>query len=136
MLSAKVIDKLVDGWSGLEDAERVEVYSINVPLVEGIGGKEVKWTWMLDNKWGGGTGLYALTALPSAQSDGDGESAGPVPPTFKWAPSFTNIWQTINESADGNDGKTVRDGFASVTPLRANFEGVYGKGRFTGNLKL
>lgn len=106
--------------------EEVQVYSINVPLVEGIGEKEVKWTWMLGNTWTGGRGLYAQTSSEEQQQ-------AAAPPTFKWSPSFGNIWTTIDASAEGNDGKVVKEGFVSVTPLMANFMGVRG---FSGVMKL
>ncbi|EUC48859.1 hypothetical protein COCMIDRAFT_2314 [Bipolaris oryzae ATCC 44560] len=52
---------------------------------------------------------------------------------FKWAPSFKDVYQSVEESEPGNDGWAVAQGFTSVTPLRANFMHVNG---FEGEIKL
>lgn len=49
---------------------------------------------------------------------------------FKWAPRFTDVYQSVEESEPGNDGWAVAQGYTSVTPLRANFMHV---GGFGGN---
>jgi len=132
-LSARIIEKLVADWDK-SGQPQPDLYSINVPLVDGIGKKEVRYTWMLRNIWGGGQGLYKQiksSAESSAASDNDSS-----PPVFKWAPSFNDIWKTVEESEDGNDGKTIREGNTSVTPLMANFESLFGSGDFQGTVKL
>jgi tubulin--tyrosine ligase len=124
-LSAKIIGQLAADWDKLPAQARPDVYSINVPLVEGIAAKEVKWTWMLDNRWTGGHGLYARLS-----DDKD------APPVFKWSPSFGDIWKTVEQSDEGNDGLAIRQGVTSVTPLKANFATLYGAGDFKGSMKL
>jgi tubulin--tyrosine ligase len=52
---------------------------------------------------------------------------------FKWAPRFTDVYKSVEESEPGNDGWAVAQGFTSVTPLRANFMHVSG---FEGEIKL
>jgi tubulin--tyrosine ligase len=52
---------------------------------------------------------------------------------FKWAPSFKDVYESVEESEPGNDGWAVAQGFTSVTPLRANFMHV---GGFEGEIKL
>jgi len=159
-LSVKIVEKLVTDWTGGITDSPPDVYTINVPLVEGVGKHPVKWTWMLDNKWSKGS-LYkaveknddaaedkaALDSVDKMRSKGDGdgsrgtegEAKRKQPTTglsFKWSPTFGDMWSTIQNSADGNDGRTVMEGATSVVPIRANFEGLYGRGRFTGEMKL
>ena len=143
VLSAKIVDKLMDHWSADDQGQNVDVYSINVPLVDGIGQKDVQWTWMLGNTWTGGRGLYAQVEggddrglKKQAQQSSDDDAAAAPPPTFKWSPSFGDIWKTVEQSGAGNDGKAIMEGMTSVTPLKANFMGLYGKGGFSGVLKL
>jgi tubulin--tyrosine ligase len=52
---------------------------------------------------------------------------------FKWAPSFKDVYESVEASEPGNDGWAVAQGFTSVTPLRANFMHVNG---FEGEIKL
>jgi len=161
-LSARVVEKLVQGWDGGAGAGAgvPELYTVNVPLVEGVGKRPVRWTWMLGNKWskgslykvvergeGGGKEAAALDSVDEMKIEGQGQgevedeggerNAAATPALqFKWSPTFADVWGTVEASADGNDGLAVKDGVTSVTPLRANFEGLYGKGGFVGELKL
>jgi len=52
---------------------------------------------------------------------------------FKWAPRFKDVFESVQRAPPGNDGWAVREGFVSVTPLRANFMHVDG---FEGELKV
>lgn len=52
---------------------------------------------------------------------------------FKWAPSFKDVYESVEESEPGNDGWAVAQGYTSVTPMRANFMHVNG---FQGEIKL
>lgn len=54
---------------------------------------------------------------------------------FKWAPSFKDVYESVEGSEPGNDGWAVAQGYTSVTPLRANFMHAPG-GRFEGEIKL
>lgn len=148
MLSAKIVSKLMEQWDTSDEGKDVDVYSINVPLVEGVGQKDVRWTWMLGNTWRGGRGLYAqieggdenglmkkiATGIDTKKDKEETDTA--PPPTFKWSPSFGNIWKTVEESEDGNDGKAIMEGVTSVTPLKANFMQLQGRGGFSGVMKL
>lgn len=132
--SIKIVNKLCSHWDGqMQTGEgqgiRPDVYTINVPLVEGVADKPVRWTWMLDNKWRDGSLYKVMDHGTTAEEKGSR-------PSFKWGPSFTDVWKTVEESPMGNDGQTIREGCTSVTPLKANYEGLYGKGGFLGDLKL
>ncbi|KAF2502229.1 sure-like protein [Lophium mytilinum] len=52
---------------------------------------------------------------------------------FKWAPRFKDVYQSVEDAEPGNDGWAVKEGYTSVTPLRANFMHVAG---FKGELEL
>ena len=52
---------------------------------------------------------------------------------FKWAPRFKDVYDSVEQSQPGNDGRVVKEGQVSVTPLRANFMHVSG---FEGEMKL
>jgi 5'/3'-nucleotidase SurE len=52
---------------------------------------------------------------------------------FNWAPQFKDVYQSVEDAPPGNDGWAVKEGFTSVTPLRANFMHVSG---YTGEIKL
>jgi tubulin--tyrosine ligase len=53
---------------------------------------------------------------------------------FKWAPSFKDVYESVEASEPGNDGWAVAQGYTSVTPLRANF--MHTQGKFEGEIKL
>ena len=53
---------------------------------------------------------------------------------FKWAPSFKDVYESVEASEPGNDGWAVAQGYTSVTPLRANF--MHAQGKFEGEIKL
>ncbi|KAF2644049.1 sure-like protein [Massarina eburnea CBS 473.64] len=53
---------------------------------------------------------------------------------FKWAPTFKDVYESVEQSEPGNDGWAVAQGFTSVTPLRANFMHVVNG--FEGEIKL
>ncbi|KAJ5512021.1 Survival protein SurE-like phosphatase/nucleotidase [Penicillium expansum] len=52
---------------------------------------------------------------------------------FKWAPSFQDVYRSVEESEPGNDGWTVKEQMTSVTPLKANFMHAPG---ISGEIKL
>ena len=178
--AARVVRRLCEGWrvaaQGDGDEDVPELFSVNVPLVEGVSGGVVRWTWMLGNKWRGGS-LYKVVGREAAGADGlagaaaaaaatttrdvaegraglktdkkeqeDGAvaaaAAGPAPEreadrlAFRWQPTFADIWATVDSSGAGNDGLAVKNHETSVTPLRANFAGLYGRAGFEGVLKL
>ena len=129
-------ERLADGAQDPISQTVPDLYTINVPLVQGVSKNKIKWTWMLDNKWPTGS-LYASTKHHDTDyHQGTDNTAGATPPSFKWSPSFASIWKIVDESPAGNDGKVIRDGQTSITPLKASFQSLHGSGHFTGELKL
>jgi len=176
-LSTKLIQHLWDHWD-----DRTQLYSVNVPLVEGVGDRKVLYTDMLQNTWKSGSCFQVVEQQQQQQQDvttteedaqaaessirtqeakiarlgsqapsGDGSTNTTPNPTtpqrapehppharythksFKWAPLFKDVYDSVEASAPGNDGWAVAQGYTSVTPLRANFMHV---GGFEGEIKL
>ncbi|KAH9866293.1 hypothetical protein J1614_008859 [Plenodomus biglobosus] len=173
-LSAKLIAHLWHNWD-----PSTHLYSVNVPLVQGVQTRKILYTNMLQNSWKSGSCFQvvdAATTTPAPQPHStttDPESAirsqetkiarleshalsssssdpppSPIPsptPTpklqharythksFKWAPLFKDVYDSVEASEPGNDGWAVAQGYTSVTPLRANFMHV---GGFEGEICL
>lgn len=52
---------------------------------------------------------------------------------FKWAPRFTDVYESVEKNGPGSDGWSVKEGETSVTALMANFMHAPG---FEGEVKL
>ncbi|PBP25445.1 5'/3'-nucleotidase SurE [Diplocarpon rosae] len=147
-LSVRLIDYLCKNW-----ATDVDLYSVNVPLVEGVERNKIMWTNMLQNYWGPGScfqevddkeGDAAEEEQRIREGEGSEESANSSIEEngvtrhkhkhFKWAPRFTDVYQSVEEAPPGNDGWAVSKGYTSVTPLKANF--MHAAAETTGELKL
>lgn len=120
-LSAKVIQHLWDNWG-----DDVDLYSVNVPLVENVGERKVLWTNMLQNYWGAGS---CFQEVEDEEGDADeeeqkirenegqpkGEEANKVTrhkhKHFKWAPRFTDVYESVEKAGPGNDGWAVKEGY-------------------------
>lgn len=142
--SVRVIEALYKQWPADGSAD---LYSVNVPLVEGVEGHKTVWTDVLQNYWRDGScfqeingdageehaeeekireGAYGETdapvpAVPAASSGTGNGAGGHKHKHFKWAPKFTGVYKSVEESEPGNDGWAVQEGQTSVTPLKANF---------------
>ncbi|KGO77867.1 Survival protein SurE-like phosphatase/nucleotidase [Penicillium italicum] len=150
--SVKVIEHLCANW-----ADGVHLYTVNVPLEPGVSENKVLYTNMLQNTW---TGSCFQAVDPTSADDPDlqeqllrdgGETEGKKPDQtvgssekssygpriqhkhFKWAPSFQDVYRSVEESEPGNDGWTVKEQMTSVTPLKANFMHAPG---ISGEIKL
>jgi len=130
-LSVKIIEHLYDNWG-----EGVDVYSVNVPLVENVENKKVLWTEMLQNYWGPRSCFDEVEDEEDSANEeehrireqegipNEGSVQHPTNHThkhFKWAPRFADVYKSVDESKPGNDGWAVKEGYTSVTPLKANF---------------
>ncbi|UNI18243.1 hypothetical protein JDV02_004522 [Purpureocillium takamizusanense] len=150
--SVRVIEALHQRWPA---DESVDLYSVNVPLVEDVERNATMWTDMLQNYWSAGSCFEevdadgagdpadeeaAIREGPGGEADvKDGAGAevnakrGHKHKYFKWAPRLTQLHKSVEESPPGNDGRTVREGKTCITPLKANFamaEGAFSRKEF------
>ncbi|KAI0594147.1 hypothetical protein F4775DRAFT_606752 [Biscogniauxia sp. FL1348] len=154
--SVRVIERLYAQWPS---DNSVDLYSVNVPLIEGVETRKTLYTPMLQNYWGsaedggacfeeveGSVGgedeeeeriredeeATTLTAGEGDLSNGTTKAAAdkkkqgkddayPRHRHFKWAPRFADVYKSVEDAAPGNDGWAVKEGFTSVTPMKANF---------------
>lgn len=146
--SLRLIEHLQSHW-----AEDVDVYSINVPVVDGVEDRKILYTYALQNYWKSGSSFEEIEATDEDESPekremnirqrgeiDDGDLQEPKTKHkhrhFKWAPKFSDITQSIEESPPGNDGWAIKQNYTrfalfyafipwlmnqSVTPLKANF---------------
>ncbi|CCC09821.1 hypothetical protein SMACR_03377 [Sordaria macrospora] len=150
--SVRVIEAL---WKEWPTDRSVDLYSVNVPLLEGLEEGKVLYTPMLQNYWGAGSCFEEVEGsvdgeeedeerireggeMGRAETDGgkeigkrDGKGGLHTHKHFKWSPRFTDVYKSVEEAAPGNDGWAVKEGHTSVTPLKANFwntaENLHGK---------
>lgn len=142
-LSVKLVEHFFHNWD-----KDVDLYTVNVPLIKGVENNKVMWTYTLQNYWTEGSSFQEVEAAADTESadvrehqiretgeeDKMGEQAvGPAKPVeaskvtrhqhkhFRWAPKFTDVAKSVEESGPGNDGWALGQGYTSVTPLKANF---------------
>jgi len=143
-LSVRLVEYLYNNWG--DDAD---LYSVNVPLVDDVESRKILWTYMLPNKWGPSS---CFEEVEDEDGDADDEEQriregeGDIDPAqtslatnhkhkhFKWAPKFVDVHKAVAESNPGNDGWAVKEGYTSVTPLKANF--MHATLELEGELKL
>ncbi|TLD25497.1 hypothetical protein PspLS_06131 [Pyricularia sp. CBS 133598] len=141
--AVRVVEALVKQWP--QDGS-VDLYSVNIPLVEGVEKARTLWTPMLQNYWADGGCFTAVegagdededdteeriregaggeAAVSSGKADdggGEGTALGRTHKHFKWQPRFTDVYKSVEDAPPGNDGWAVKEGHTSVTPLKANF---------------
>lgn len=124
--SVKVIESLYKQWPG--DGS-VDVYTVNVPLVEGVGEHKTIFTAMLQNYWGSGSCFQEVEGSVGDEGEEEsrireGERQSEIRPAaggrddstgyphrhFKWAPRFTDVYQSVENAPPGNDGWAVKEG--------------------------
>lgn len=147
-MASRIISHLWTNWGadegGLKNGE-VDLYSVNIPLVEKIlseEGLEICWTTMWRNSYG-----RLFQAVPSMDASSAGQAtnaAGPDAPSseittaelstsgqnqpkafelrFRFAPEMKGLITPSESSLPvGSDGWAIHKGLVSVTPLRASF---------------
>ena len=122
--SVKVIEAL---WAQWPTDGSIDLYSVNVPLLENLEKGKVLWTGMLQNYWGEGSCFTEVEgSVDGKEADeerireeevmADSAEQPPVqgkPHThkhFKWSPRFTDVYRSVDEAPPGNDGWAVKEG--------------------------
>ncbi|KAF6836519.1 tubulin-tyrosine ligase [Colletotrichum musicola] len=146
--SVRVVEKLYEQWPA---GDEVDLYSVNVPLVEGVEGHKTLFTGVLQNYWREGSCFQEIEGdvgdedeeeeriregdfgealggdeapaaeKKEAEKEAEKKAGGHRHKHFKWAPKFTDVYASVEEAPPGNDGWAVKEGYTSVTPLKANF---------------
>ncbi|MCJ1464600.1 hypothetical protein MMC07_003213 [Pseudocyphellaria aurata] len=142
--SAKIIEHLCEKWP-----QDVDLYSINVPVVDGVEERKIWYTNVLQNYWSSGSSFREVDANEDDTNPDDREleirqgaevsSSGAPEPKAKprhyvWAPKFSDLALSIEGSPAGNDGWAIKNDYSSVTPLKANF--MHAPSIQLGELKL
>lgn len=121
-LSVRLIEYLYENWGA-----EVDLYSVNVPLVENVDTRKVMWTAMLQNYWGPGSCFQEVEdeegdageeeqrirereEVPTNSMNGD-DGSRHKHKHFKWAPRFTDVYKSVEEAPPGNDGWAVKEGY-------------------------
>jgi broad specificity polyphosphatase/5'/3'-nucleotidase SurE len=119
--SIKVIEALYKQWP--TDGS-TDLYSVNIPLVEGVEGNKTLWADMLQNYWREGS---CFQEVEDNAGDADEEEAriregevdngssaqekkGHKHKHFKWAPRMADVYKSVDESGPTSDGRIIRDG--------------------------
>ena len=124
-LSAKLVEYLYNHWG-----KDVDLYSVNVPLVKGVEQHKVLYTHILQNYWSSGSSFQDVPADGKESDDPEGRGKhirqgrdmnqdGPkltrasknTHKHFNWAPRFTDVHKSVEESAPGNDGWAIKKGY-------------------------
>ncbi len=123
----RVIEALVRDWP--KDGS-VDLYSVNVPLLEGLEEGKVLYTPMLQNYWGPGSCFTEVDGSVDGEEEEEerirdvegqveeegGVAEGEPKPAchthkhFKWSPRFTDVYKSVDEAPPGNDGWAVKEG--------------------------
>ncbi|KAI9875886.1 MAG: hypothetical protein M1830_007839, partial [Pleopsidium flavum] len=147
-LSVKLVEYLYNNWG--KDAD---LYTINVPLVKDVEQHKIMYTRMLQNYWSSGSSFQEILADEGDDADPqeqekeirqegetsleglkENKASRHTHKHFKWAPRFADVHQSVEKSAPGNDGWAIKEGYTSVTPLKANF--MHASPGLEGELKL
>lgn len=122
-ISVKLIEYLHHNWN-----EDVDVYSINVPLIHDVDRSKILYTNMLQNYWSSGSSFQEIEAdddeenpeehehhIRQNERNMDTNDVSLSEPRhkhkhFKWAPKFTDVYDSVKRSAPGNDGWAVQEG--------------------------
>lgn len=122
-LSVKLVEHLYNHWD--EDAD---LYSCNVPVVADVENHKVLYTHALQNYWTSGSSFQEIEATEddedpqsreqeireseeSQSASAQGKTTRHQHRHFKWAPKFSDIQKSIDESPPGNDGWAIHQGY-------------------------
>lgn len=129
--SAKIIEHLCENW-----AHDVDLYSINVPVVDGVEERKILYTNVLQNYWSSGSSFREVDANEDDINPDDREkeirqgvevsSSGAQEPKAKpkhymWAPKFSDLARSIEGSPAGNDGWAIKHDYSRLVSYTIRF---------------
>ncbi|MCJ1335221.1 hypothetical protein MMC09_000489, partial [Bachmanniomyces sp. S44760] len=120
--AARLIEHIYNDWGN-----DVDLYSINVPLVDGVEQHKTIYTHALQNYWHSGSSFEEVEPGPDDigpnetendirhQGESPGQSSRRYQSSkhkhFRWAPKFGDISQSVEEGPPGNDGWALKQGY-------------------------
>ncbi len=124
--SVKIVEHLYNNWG-----KDVDLYTINVPLIKNVEQRKIMYTHMLQNYWTSGSSFEEISAeeedekVDAEQHEEEIRQKGETVSNgsnharfsrhthkhFKWAPRFTDVHQSVEKSAPGNDGWAIKEGY-------------------------
>lgn len=146
--------KVIEWLMGNVEWDAGRVFTVNVPVKDGVETQPIMWTKMLQNQWSSDSCFEEMPdAVEDAETEeehlrrqesgagkegsgGNGKQESDEPwkaRHYKWAPKFKDVFDSVLKGGPGSDGWAVKEGQTSVTALRANFMHVEG---FHGEIKL
>lgn len=129
-LSVKLIEHLYNNWG-----ENVDLYAINMPLVEGVEHNKIMYTDTLQNYWSSGSSFQEIEPTDEEvnpdqreseirKKEENGSTSGAPDSSsrhthrhFKWAPKFADIAKSIDEHPPGNDGWAISKGYTRLASI-------------------
>ena len=130
-MSVKLVEHLMRQWD-----DGVDLYSVNVPLIQGIESKKVLYTYALQNYWQSGSSFTEIEAKDEefddpeekemaireqeGRNDGEesgGKKRGHKHRHFTWTPKFSDVYQSVETSEPGNDGWAVKEGLVRYAAI-------------------
>ena len=126
-VSHRLIERLAQEWP-----EDVHLYSVNVPLRKNVSEAKIVYTDVLQNRWTTGSSFEEVEVDeevdPAEQEqeiregERDGTGKGPVArrkqKKFRWAPKFTDVYESVRAAGPGNDGWAIKEGIVRYVPDR------------------
>lgn len=106
--SVKVIEALYKQWP--KDGS-VDLYTVNMPLLEDIAQRKTLWTEMLQNKWGQESCFEEVECETTNDGADDSRGALHSHKHFRWAPRHVDVHRSVDESEPGNDGWAIKEGY-------------------------
>ena len=120
-ISTRLIEHLFLNWD-----EGVDLYSINVPLIDGVESHKVIYTYALQNYWRSGSCFTEVEATEDEDPEKkeadirnqegvdaittEGSNVRHKHRHFKWSPNFADVAKSVEGSEPGNDGWAIQEG--------------------------
>lgn len=134
--AVRTVEELVRNWDRYEKmaGRKVQIFSVNVPLKEGVRDAKAVWTRMLQNTWSTGSCFQEIDEgeVSAEEEEGrireredvvgqagkEGQDAQKYDSKhvrythkhYKWAPRFADVYQSVKDAPPGNDGWAVENG--------------------------
>lgn len=127
--AVKIVEHLCQNW-----AIEADLYNINIPLVAGVEDRKILYTYSLQNYWSPTASSFEEVeatdgdlspeieemAIRQSRDIGGIDSLAKTVHKhkhFKFAPRFSDVTESVENSSGGNDGWAIKQGFIRSTSL-------------------